>query len=118
MVSAVHLELHDQHMTSDPAFQAWLAGRSAPQEPAVQYRAYTEAVLSTVRRGVIVRRARIVSEPVSDYVRWELRDRIYRLLDQRLWRREQTDLYFLLGCLNGLMAITANQLGYPDAARS
>ena len=42
MVSAVHLEMHDQHMTSDPAFQAWLAGESAPQEPAVQYRAYTE----------------------------------------------------------------------------
>ena len=71
MVSAVHLEMHDQHMTSDPAFQAWLAGRSAPQEPAVQYRAYTEAVLSAVRRGVTVRRARIISEPASDYVRWE-----------------------------------------------
>lgn len=71
MVSAVHLEMHDQHMTSEPAFQAWLAGRSVPQEPAVQYRAYTEAVLSAVRRGVIVRRARIISEPASDYVRWE-----------------------------------------------
>ena len=70
-VSAVHLEMHDQHMTSDPAFQAWLAGRAAPQEPAAQYRAYTQAVLAAVRRGVTVRRARIVSEPVSDYVRWE-----------------------------------------------
>ena len=59
MVSAVHLEMHDQHMTSDPASQAWLAGESSPQEPAVQYRAYTEAVLSAVRRGVKVRRARI-----------------------------------------------------------
>jgi hypothetical protein len=27
--------------------------------------------VSAVRRGVAVRRARIVSEPVSDYVRWE-----------------------------------------------
>jgi hypothetical protein len=45
-----------------------------------------------------------------------VRDRIYRLLDRRLWPREQTDLYFLLGCLNGLMGITANRLGYPDAA--
>jgi len=45
-----------------------------------------------------------------------VRDRIHRLLDQRLWPREQTDLYFLLGCLNGLMSIPANQLGYPDAA--
>ena len=45
-----------------------------------------------------------------------VRDRIYRLLDRRLWPREQADLYFLLGCLNGLMGITANRLGYPDAA--
>jgi tetratricopeptide (TPR) repeat protein len=45
-----------------------------------------------------------------------VRDRVYRLLDRRLWPREQTDLHFLLGCLNGLMGITANRLGYPDAA--
>jgi hypothetical protein len=63
--------MHDQHMTSDPAFRAWLAGRTAPLEPAVQYQAYMQAVLDAVRRGVTVRRARIISEPVSDYVRWE-----------------------------------------------
>jgi hypothetical protein len=45
-----------------------------------------------------------------------VRDRIHRILEGRLWPREQTDLYFFLGCLNGLMAIPANQLGYPDAA--
>lgn len=45
-----------------------------------------------------------------------VRARIYRLLDRRLWPREQTDLYFLLGCLNGLMGVGANRLGYPDAA--
>jgi len=42
-----------------------------PQDPAGQYRAYTEAVAGAVSRGVTVRRARVVSEPVSDYVRWE-----------------------------------------------
>jgi transcriptional regulator with XRE-family HTH domain len=45
-----------------------------------------------------------------------VRNRIYRLLERRLWPREQTDLLFLLGCLNGLMGVTANRLGYPDAA--
>ena len=45
-----------------------------------------------------------------------VRDRIYRLLDRRLLPREQTDLYFLLGCLSGLMGIAANWLGYPDSA--
>jgi tetratricopeptide (TPR) repeat protein len=45
-----------------------------------------------------------------------VRDRIYTLLDRRLWPREQSDLFFLLGCINGLMGATANQLGYPNAA--
>lgn len=45
-----------------------------------------------------------------------VRDRVYRLLDRRLRPRDQADLYFLLGCINGLMGLTANRLGYPDAA--
>jgi hypothetical protein len=45
-----------------------------------------------------------------------VRERVYRVLDRRLWPQEQTDLHFLLGCLNGLMGITASRLGYPDAA--
>jgi tetratricopeptide (TPR) repeat protein len=45
-----------------------------------------------------------------------VRDRIYRLLDRRLWPGEQADLYFLLGCLHELMGLAANRLGYPDAA--
>jgi hypothetical protein len=45
-----------------------------------------------------------------------VRDRVYRLLDRRLWPREQTELYFLLGCVNALMGLNANRLGYPDAA--
>ena len=31
---AVHVEIHDVHRTSDAAYQAWLAGRSDPQESA------------------------------------------------------------------------------------
>lgn len=69
--SAVHLEVHDQHLTSDPAYQAWLTARSLPADPAGPYRAYSEMVAAAVSRGVIVRRARIISEPVSDYVCWE-----------------------------------------------
>lgn len=45
-----------------------------------------------------------------------VRERIYRLLERRLWPGEQADLYFFLGCLNMLMAVEANRLGYPDAA--
>ncbi|MBA9001574.1 DUF6879 family protein [Thermomonospora cellulosilytica] len=67
----MHLEIHDRHLTSDPSFQAWLAGRPAPVDPATQYRQYMDLISSAVARGVVIRRARIVSEPVSDYVRWE-----------------------------------------------
>lgn len=45
-----------------------------------------------------------------------VRDRLYRLLDRRLWPGEQADLYLLLGCLHELMGLAANRLGYPDAA--
>ena len=56
-------------------------------------------------------------EPFSVFLTMrQLRQRIYRLLDRGLWPREQTNLHFLLGCLNGLMGIAANRLGYPDAA--
>jgi hypothetical protein len=69
--SAVHLELHDVHRTSDFAYQEWLAGHADMQESAQRYRSYADLIVSAVGRGVVVRRARIVSEPVSDYVRWE-----------------------------------------------
>lgn len=69
--SAVHLEVHDQHLTSVPDYQTWLAARSLPADPAGPYRAYMDAVAVAAGRGVAVRRARIVSEPVSDYVLWE-----------------------------------------------
>jgi hypothetical protein len=46
----------------------------------------------------------------------QVRDRIYRLLDGRARPRDEAELYFLLGCLHELMGLTANRLGYPDAA--
>ncbi|MEV6862801.1 DUF6879 family protein [Streptosporangium subroseum] len=67
--SAVHLEIHDEHMTSDSEYAAWLVGEPYPDTG--QARAWVELVSGAVARGVKVRRARIISEPVSDYVRWE-----------------------------------------------
>jgi transcriptional regulator with XRE-family HTH domain len=45
-----------------------------------------------------------------------VRHRIYAALDRRLWPRDEVELYFLLGCLNGLMGVTADRLGYVAAA--
>jgi tetratricopeptide (TPR) repeat protein len=77
-----------------------------------------EATFEQLRADVF-RLARLVdlAEPFAVFLDMRrVRDRIYRILEGRLWPREQTDLYFMLGCLNGLMANPANQLGYPDAA--
>jgi transcriptional regulator with XRE-family HTH domain len=45
-----------------------------------------------------------------------VRERVYQLLDRHLWPREQSELYFSLGVINGLMGLTADRLGYPDSA--
>jgi tetratricopeptide (TPR) repeat protein len=77
-----------------------------------------EATLDQLRDDV--RRLALLtdsSEPVAVYLESQrVRDRVYRVLDQRMWPREQTDLYLLLGCLNGLMGVAAHRLGYLDAA--
>ncbi len=66
--SAVHLEMRDSYTPSDPQFLAWKAGepRPVPSSPA-----WYDLVRAHVARGVRFRRARIVSEPVSDFIRFE-----------------------------------------------
>ena len=46
-----------------------------------------------------------------------VRARMYRLLEGRLRPGDQAGLYFLLGCLNELMAVAASELGYSQAAQ-
>ena len=48
------------------AFLAWKAG-----QPVEGKQAWRDLILATRARGVVVRRARVVSEPVTDYVRYE-----------------------------------------------
>ncbi|MFJ8476234.1 DUF6879 family protein [Kitasatospora sp. NPDC094011] len=72
--SAVHLEMRDSYM-DDPVFADWRAGlpvgRPEEYELPGEYRAWAEIVKETTGRGVVMRRARIVSEPVTAYIRWE-----------------------------------------------
>jgi hypothetical protein len=59
-------------MRSDPRFLAWQAGvRDAPQDSDPARRPWLALVADLAARGVAVRRARIVSEPVSDYIEFE-----------------------------------------------
>ncbi|MFK4112373.1 DUF6879 family protein [Streptomyces sp. NPDC002176] len=67
--TAVHLEMRDAYMKADPAFTDWQAG--VDLDPAERWADWHAIVTSATERGVRVRRARIVSTPVSEYVRFE-----------------------------------------------
>jgi transcriptional regulator with XRE-family HTH domain len=45
-----------------------------------------------------------------------VRGRMHDALDRRMWPRDATELYLLLGCLNELMAMAAYDLGFRQAA--
>jgi hypothetical protein len=66
--SAVHLELRDTYTPDDRRFIDWLAGKPAPVPASPEW---SELVRANRARGVAFRRARIVSEPLSDYIRFE-----------------------------------------------
>lgn len=67
--TAVHLEMRDAYMKSDPAFIDWKAGETL--DPAERWADWLSLVTAATSRGVEVRRARIVSTPVSEYIRFE-----------------------------------------------
>ncbi|MEV2193326.1 DUF6879 family protein [Streptomyces phaeochromogenes] len=70
--SAVHLELRDSYMLDDPEFSAWQQGkRLILDDHASWWGGWHAAVQAATERGVVVRRARVVSEPLHDYARYE-----------------------------------------------
>ncbi|MEU5977097.1 DUF6879 family protein [Streptomyces sp. NPDC047315] len=70
--SAVHLEMRDGYMQSDPEYLAWQQGvRDRSRYLDLESSPWLTTMREITSRGVSVRRARIVSEPVSDYIRFE-----------------------------------------------
>jgi hypothetical protein len=71
--SCVHLEMRDAYQPNDPEFIAWQNGKRL--DPAADrstwWRPFLDVVTETTARGVVMRRARIVSEPVTDYIKYE-----------------------------------------------
>jgi hypothetical protein len=67
-ISAVHLEMRDAYTPDDQRFIEWLAGKGQPEQVNPQWSALVRAHTA---RGVRFRRARIVSEPLGDYIRFE-----------------------------------------------
>ena len=71
--SAVHLEMRDAYAVDyeEGPFAAWRGGfRHDPAARESWWRPWLDLIQETVSRGIVVRRARIVSEPVSEYTRF------------------------------------------------
>ncbi|WP_034090448.1 DUF6879 family protein [Streptacidiphilus albus] len=71
--SAVHLEMRDSYGVADEAenLAAFRRGEWTEAMERVDRQSWLDLVASTIARGVVIRRARIVSEPVTDYIRFE-----------------------------------------------
>ncbi|WP_436801021.1 DUF6879 family protein [Streptomyces coeruleorubidus] len=64
--------MRDGYMRSDPRFIAWQNGvRNAAEDNDPALRPWLTLITELVGRGVEIRRARIISEPVSDYIEFE-----------------------------------------------
>ncbi|MEU4227271.1 DUF6879 family protein [Nonomuraea sp. NPDC026600] len=71
---ALHLEMRDVYTMAaeQESYGDFLAGRPRGREQEAERRKeWLSLVRQAVTAGKAMRRARIVSEPVSDYVRWE-----------------------------------------------
>lgn len=72
--SAVHLEMRDIYGIGDEAgdFEHWKRTDERDVDPASAYWApWVELIQAATARDVTVRRARLVSEPATDYIRYE-----------------------------------------------
>src|SRR6266536_5659427 len=77
-----------------------------------------EATIEQLRADVVrLSREYMTAEPLPLFREMRrVRSRMLAALDRRLWPRDATQLYLLLGCLNCLMGDTADDLGNPHAA--
>ena len=72
--TAVHLEMRDVYgvENEDAEFDAWRSGfRVDPADRASWWNDFHTTVEAATSRGVVVRRVRVISEPPSDYIRFE-----------------------------------------------
>jgi len=67
--TALKLELRDVYMTDDPGYLAWLSGDV--DGAVASYANWTRTARAAVSRGVSMRRVRVVSMPVTQYISFE-----------------------------------------------
>ncbi|MFB7852663.1 DUF6879 family protein [Streptomyces sp. NPDC056053] len=70
---ALHLELRDVYAVGEEreVYDTFLRDGSVPADDSAFWGGWLPLVERTIARGVKIRRARIVSEPVTDYIRFE-----------------------------------------------
>jgi hypothetical protein len=66
--SVIRFEMRDSYDDSDPGFTEWQATGDIS---AYDWTDHLDVVRDAVARGITIRRVRVVSEPLSDYIRWE-----------------------------------------------
>jgi hypothetical protein len=73
---ALHLEMRNVYAAADHSrFRRWLAGEQFdPQAEAEWWRPWREMMHLHQEAGRVLRRLRVVSEPVTDYIRFEWLD--------------------------------------------
>jgi hypothetical protein len=95
-MSAVHLEMRDSYGVDYESgdFAEWR--RTGRWDNPEYWQPWIAAVSEAVARGVVVRRARIVSEPVTEYIRFEYAGTVHNLAagEQVRWlpRRRASDV--------------------------
>ncbi len=66
--SLIRLEMRDSYDETEKGFAEW---KATGDISAYDWDVHLDKMRAATARGVTVRRVRVVSEPVSDYIRWE-----------------------------------------------
>lgn len=96
--SAIHLEMRDGYDRDDPMFLAWQQGHgdNPDADRSTWWRPWLDVIAEVTSRGVRVQRARIISEPVSEYILFEYEGTFTNVAagEEIRWlpRREATDI--------------------------
>lgn len=108
-------EMGDSRIEREVLMAAHEGGEHAEE---AEQRGIGDATLEQLRADVIrLSLEYMTGEPFPLFLEMRrVRNRIHDALDRRLWPGDTAELYLLAGCLNGLMASAANNLGYPQAA--
>jgi hypothetical protein len=83
-----------------------------------EWRDIGDATLEQLRAEVIrLSREYLTGQPLPLFFEMRrIRGRLHAALDRRIWPRDETELYFLLGSISALMADAAHDLGSSPAA--